>query len=124
MPPVLKNLLPLFVLVLVWLLIVRPLSHRWERQAKERRGAQTRDARQRTATKREVIWRIGVLYWGGMMFVFFAVVDPMIPHFTMGKPLDFDEYIKGAIAALIAFPAGGVFGWLLWRHAERNRRAG
>ena len=32
MPPLLTNLLPIFVLVLVWLLIVNPRSHRWERQ--------------------------------------------------------------------------------------------
>ena len=65
-----------------------------------------------------------MLYWGGMMFLFFAVIDPLIPHFTMEKSLNFDEYIKGAIVALLAFPAGAVFGWLGWRQAERNRRAG
>jgi len=78
--------------------------------------------RQRIATKRDVIWRLGVFYWGGLMFVFLAVVGPLIPHFTMGKPLNFDEYFKWAVFALVAFPAGAVFGWFLWRHAERNRR--
>ena len=116
--------MPLVAVVLVWLLVIRPLSRRRERQAKQRRGTLPRDPRQRTATKGEVIWRIGVLYWGGMMFLFFAIVGPLIPHFTMGKPLSPDEYIKGAIVALVAFPAGAVFGWRLWRPAEQNRRAG
>lgn len=118
MSPALLNLLPLFVLVLVWLLIVRPISHRWKRQAKHRYVAETRDARPRTLTKGEAIWKLGVLYWGSRMFVFFAVVGPLIPHFTMRKPLNFAAYAKAVIAALIWFPAGAVFGWFLWRRGK------
>jgi hypothetical protein len=62
-----------------------------------------------------------MLYWGGMMFAFFAVIGLVISHFTMREPLRY-EYSKLAITALIMFPAGAVFGWFLWRHAERNRR--
>ena len=73
-------------------------------------------------TKRQFIWRIGVLYWGGLMFLFFAVVMPLIRHFTIGKPLTIKNYAVTAVASAVAFfPSGLLFGWAMWLIAQGKR---
>src|SRR5215813_14021221 len=74
-------------------------------------------------TKRQFIWKIGVLYWGGLMFLFFTIVGPLIPHFTMGKPLTLELYIGNAITSLVTcFFGGMLFGWVMWWSLEWKRK--
>ena len=125
-PPALTDLSPFIVLAAVWFLIGRPVTRVLKRRAEHRQQSSTRigelNAPQRTLTKSELIWKIGVLYWGGLMFLFFVIVSPLIPHFTMGEPLTMHEYTSGLfISAIICFPAGAIFGWLMWRNAKPAR---
>ena len=76
------------------------------------------------ATRGRFIWKFGVLRWGGFMFTVFGVLGPLIPHFTMGKPVTVGLYISDAIiSAIIIFPAGAVYGWALWSWAKRKRKS-
>jgi hypothetical protein len=119
LPPIVTNFLPLIILIAVWLFLLRPLM---KRSKNREQHSETVSQPQRTLTKAQFIWKIGVLYWGGFMFLVFAVIGPLIPHFTMGKPLTLDEYISNAIrSAFLTFPGGAAFGWFVWYQSEKNR---
>jgi len=117
-PPALTNLSAVIALAGVWFLIGRPVTRVLNRRSGQQQSSATIgevNAHRRTLTKGELIWKIGVLYWGGLMFLFFAIVGPIIPHFTMGKPLTMPKYISSMfISAIICFPAGAIFGLLMW----------
>ena len=67
------------------------------------------------------MWRVGVLGWGLRMFVFFAAFGPLIPHFTMGKPITLTGYIFYAVASAISiFPGSALFGLCLYEFAARR----
>jgi hypothetical protein len=127
-PPALTNLSPFIAIAAIWFLIGRPVKRRLERRAEHRRQCNTqvgeRNLPQRTLTKTQWIWKVGVLYWGGWMFLVFVVPGPLIPHFTMGKPLTVHDYTGGVFtSAIFSFPAGAIFGWLMWRNAKRIRHS-
>ena len=96
-PPALTNLSAVIALAGVWFLIGRPVTRVLNRRSGQQQSSATIgevNAHRRTLTKGELIWKIGVLYWGGLMFLFFAIVGPIIPHFTIGKPLTMPKYIQ------------------------------
>jgi hypothetical protein len=72
-PPALTNLSPFIALAAVWFLIGRPVTRVLKRRAERLQQSSTRigeaNPPQRTLTKSELIWKIGVLYWGGLMML-------------------------------------------------------
>jgi hypothetical protein len=122
LPPVVTNLLPLIILVAVWLIVFRPLMRRSKNREEHRETKTEVSQNPKTHTKSQFIWKIGVMYWGGFMFLVFAIIGPLIPHFMMGKPLTTAEYISNGISsAFIMFPGGAAFGWFVWYQSKKNR---
>lgn len=117
MPPIIQNLLPLIILVVVWLVVVRPLAAKSDKRIRAQWDANP-GSRPQPRSKNQLIWKVGVLYFGGIMFLFFTFAMPLIPHFTMGKPYSIND---GFTTALVAFPLGAVFGWFLWRNNAATR---
>jgi hypothetical protein len=117
------NLLPLIILITVWFIVVRPLARAWEKRIERRQGDTMQAGQRTTVSKSQFIWKIGVKQWGGFMFLTFAIGGPLIPHFTMGKPLTIDAYVAGAVtSALVCFPGGALFGWLMWHYFQMRLR--
>lgn len=117
MPPIIQNLLPLIILVVVWLVVVRPLAAKWDKRIRAQWDANP-TSRPQPRSRNQFIWKVGVVYFGGIMFLLFAFVMPLIPHFTMGKPYSMNG---GLTTALVTFSLGAVFGWFLWRNNQGSR---